>query len=391
MATKWVITTPSDRITIDEAQQGQVAFTVTNPTSRPDRVVFDVVPGDGADAAWFTVDEPQRRVAGNGSATYLVRAAVPATAPPGSYSVQGRAYSADSTPEEDSVLSSRLVLEVAAKAVPPPKKRPWWILVVAGLVVVVAVTVGLVVGLGGSHPAPAPSSAAAGGVVDVPAVLKQSGGDARTNLGVFGLKVGTVRYKSDPTADSVVYQSVAPGARVPRGTKVDLVVTTALTPPVPHSPATVQPALVSVPTTPVPSTPALAGASASAAPSSPAPAGSPSVSASASGPPAPAGVLTWTDANPAVHRWLVFVQQQVCSVWPYPGIIFQTQQQCYFLNISLVTVDRPAYTPVLPPAGVFNIGPFITRTTTVFTWHVASIDDFGGTGPASANLNITVQ
>lgn len=387
MATKWVITTPSDRVTLDEAQQGQVAFTVTNPTSRPDRVVFDIVPGDGADAAWFTVDEPQRRVAGNGSATYLVRAAVPATAPPGSYSVQGRAYSADSTPEEDSVLSSRLVLEVAAKAVPPPKKRPWWILVVAALVVVVAVTVGLVVGLGGSHPAPAPSSPA--GLVDVPAVLKQSGGDARTNLAVFGLRVGTVRYKFDPTADSVVYQSVAPGARVPRGTKVDLVVTTALTAPVPHSPATVSPAAVFVPTTPVPSTPALAGASASAAPSSPAPAGSPS--ASASGPSAPAGVLTWTDANPAVHRWLVFVQQQVCSVWPYPAVLFQPQQQCYFLNISLVTVDRSAYTPVLPSTGVFSLAGFTTRTTTLFTWHVASIDDFGGVGPASAPLTITVQ
>src|SRR5262245_6105291 len=111
MATKWVITTASDRIALDGTGSGETTFTVSNPSARIDRAVFDVVPGDGADAAWFTVDEPQRRVPGNGSVSYLMKVAVPAGATAGAYTVQGRVYSADSAPEEDSVLSGRLAVE----------------------------------------------------------------------------------------------------------------------------------------------------------------------------------------------------------------------------------------------------------------------------------------
>jgi hypothetical protein len=72
-----------------------------------------------------------------GSVSYVVRAAIDPSTPPGSYSFQGRVYSADEAPEENSVLSGRVSLALARPAVPAPKKRPWWIAAVAGLVVVV--------------------------------------------------------------------------------------------------------------------------------------------------------------------------------------------------------------------------------------------------------------
>jgi len=57
VSTEWVVTTSSERVALNEQRQGELTFTVTNPTGRADRAVFDVVPGDGADPAWFTVDE----------------------------------------------------------------------------------------------------------------------------------------------------------------------------------------------------------------------------------------------------------------------------------------------------------------------------------------------
>src|SRR3954467_2047575 len=132
MSTNWVVTTPSDHIELDEAQQGQTTFTVTNPTKRVDRVMVDIVAGDGADESWFSVDEPQRRVPASGSVSYLMKTTVPPTAKPGTYNVQARVYSADSAPEEDSVLSNRVVLEIKAKPAPVvvKKKIPWWVFVV---------------------------------------------------------------------------------------------------------------------------------------------------------------------------------------------------------------------------------------------------------------------
>jgi hypothetical protein len=218
MATKWVVTTPSDRLELDESQQGQLTFTVTNPTTRIDRVAFDILPQEGADASWFTVDEPQRRVPAGGSVSYVMKAAIPQTAKPGTYSVQGRAYSADSAPEEDSVLSSRVAVEVKPKAGPAPKKKfPWWIVVVAALVVIVLVVVLVLVFTGGKKPAPAPSASAVatGPQVTMPDLANQSGQQATTNIEAFGLSVGTVRYVQDARPGRVVYQSPAAVHRGP--------------------------------------------------------------------------------------------------------------------------------------------------------------------------------
>jgi hypothetical protein len=363
MPTKWVVTTPSDRVELDENQQGQTTFTVTNPTPKLDRVVFDVVAGDGADASWFTVDEPQRRVPGNGSVSYLMKAAVPVGAKPGDYSVQGRVYSADSAPEEDSVLSSRLAVQVKAAITPPPKKIPWWVYVVVALVVVVAIVVGFVVASG---------SKSSGPTVNVPNVSNQSQDQATTNL--FGLKVGVVRHKLDASPDRVIYQSVPGGAKVARGTTVDLVVTTALAAPVltkPASGATIPLASLAPPTTPVPTSPVL-GATPSPMPS----------------PASADGVLRWTDPDPFVSRWQVEYQQEICTsaqLPPFNGAIVA----CYYVTSSAVQVNQPEFTPIYVASGSGGNSGILTVPRPIFQWRVSAVDDFGNIGTPSAWFRFT--
>lgn len=380
MPTKWVVTTPSDHIELDQARQGQITFTVTNPTDRSDRVVFDVVPQEGAESSWFSVDEPQRRVPAAGSVSYVVKTAIPQQARPGSYSLQGRAYSADSAPEEDSVLSGRLAVEVKPQPAPPPRKKfPWWIVVVAALVVIVLIVVLVLVLGGGGKPNTAPSAPPPGGLVTMPDLTNQTGQQANTNVVAFGLTVGTVRYVLDPRPNRVVYQSVAGGAKVPRGTKVDLVVATALAKPVVTAPANggvVKLATVSLPVTAVPTTPVV--------PASGSPAPSPAPSASAAVPP---GVVTWTDSDPFVKQWLVYVQQQICVTTAFP----LTANACSTpLVTSETVVSRPSFAPLLPPAMPW-VGPgFNLRSTNVFAVVVMPIDDFGHAGTPADAIAFTV-
>lgn len=401
MSTKWVVTTPSDRIELDEAQQGQISFTVTNPTDRVDRVAFDIVPQDGADPSWFSVDEPQRRVPAGGSVSYVMKVAIPPTASPGAYSVQGRAYSADSAPEEDSVLSSRLAVEVKPKAAPPPRKRfPWWIPVVAALVVVVLVVVLVLVFSGGGKPAATPSAKPTGEQVTMPDLINQSGQQATNGIVAFGLSVGRVRYVLvNDRPNRIVYQSVPGGVKVAKGTQVDLVVATALAKPVIASPASTVPvAAVSVPVTPVPTTPVVA-ASGSPGPATTGPAKTgpaPTAAAPSASATAPAGVITWTDSDTFVKHWLVSIQRQICVTTQFTGCITLVTSQAY--------LDRPSYTPILPPAETEYVVPSApanapyyplpppspVSSTNVFVVTVAPVDDFGHAGPAADARTFTV-
>lgn len=159
MTTEWVITSAAERINLGDGNRGEMSFTVTNPATAQDRVVFEVVAGDGASETWFSVEEPQRLVAGGGSVSYMVKVAVPAGAPAGEYWLQGRAYSADSAPEEGSRLSGRVAFTVAPSAKP---KRPWWpYAVAAGLLLVVLAVVGILVfGDDGGDPQTQPTTPA---------------------------------------------------------------------------------------------------------------------------------------------------------------------------------------------------------------------------------------
>jgi hypothetical protein len=148
MTTEWVITAAAEQVELKSDNTGETAFTVTNPGSTPDVVVYEAVPGDGTDVSWFPPPpEPQVQVAAGGSVTFLQKIAVAAGAPAGSYSFQCRAYSADTAPEEGSRLSARVAFEVKPSV---KKKKPWWpYAVAAGVVVVVLAVVGILVFSGG--------------------------------------------------------------------------------------------------------------------------------------------------------------------------------------------------------------------------------------------------
>ena len=367
MATAWVVTSAADRVTLDDAARGEITFTVTNPGTHPDRAVFEVVPGEGADRSWFTVDEPQRRVAGNGSVSYLVHVALPPGTPPGSYVVQGRVYSADSAPEEDSVLSGRLAVEKKAAPVPVAKRRPWWLLAVAGLVAVVLGVVGwLVFGTGGGKPAPAPTTE----LVAVPDLTNWTLGQATTNLGVAGLKVGTVRHKQDPAPDKILFQSVPPGSKAPKGSAVDLVVTVNLSPPTLLAPSN---------GSDVPKT-------AFAAPITPVPTQSSGVVNGSKAIPTTEGVFRWSQTEKYPTRWRVTVQQVVCFVFGAG-----TQSGCDFINPVIIDVDAMSVTPQLsyvPPLVKGRDGFYDQGYT---TWDVVTLDDFGNPGRASQRFYFTAK
>lgn len=364
MPTKWVVTTPGDHIELDGENQAETTFTVTNPGSRVDRVVFDIAVGDGADPSWFTVENPQRRVPPSGSVSYLMKTSIPADAKAGSYSVQGRAYSADSAPEEDSVLSSRLAFAIAAKEGPAPKKKlpSWWIYVVAGLAAVVVLVVAGVLIFGGAKKVTAPD------------VTHEPLGQAKTNLAVFGLSVGVIRYKQDTANPNVVIsQSVVGGTKVPQDKPVDLVVTTSLSAPTPAAPvpnATVPATAVAPgPTHPVPTEPGQFEVL-----DSPSPTPSPGTVTS--------GLLRWTDTDRFVTHWQVSFSEAVCLT---PNL-----STCVFVSSAVVRVDQPSYTPIAPitPSTSPNAFPVPKTGLTMFPmavyqWSVAAVDDFGNAGPSS--------
>ncbi len=148
MTTEWVVAAGAERLSLATSgtteapgpSVGELTFTVTNPGPVEDRVVFEIVPGDGAKRPWFTVDEPQRPVPGGQSVTFLIKVSIPAGEPAGPFWVQGRVYSSDTAPEESSRISGRVTGEIAATKI--KKSKPWWLLAVAALVVIVIGVVG---------------------------------------------------------------------------------------------------------------------------------------------------------------------------------------------------------------------------------------------------------
>jgi hypothetical protein len=124
MGVDWVVASVSERLMIDDRRQTEVTFMVTNAGLRSNRAVFDVIPGDGADKSWFHVEDPQRMVRPAASVAYLVGIAVPDGTQPGSYSLQGMVYSADSAPEESAATSTRVNFEVGPSTRPTATPRP---------------------------------------------------------------------------------------------------------------------------------------------------------------------------------------------------------------------------------------------------------------------------
>jgi len=136
MTTEWAVSSLADKFTLDADNAGELKFTVTNPGEVADTVVFDVIPGEGAQRAWFDVlPEPQKAVGGGDSVEFLVKLKVPAGIPPGRSDMTGLAYSANTAPEESSRTSGRVAFEWK----PKEKPKPIWPWIAAAVVMILLV------------------------------------------------------------------------------------------------------------------------------------------------------------------------------------------------------------------------------------------------------------
>jgi hypothetical protein len=356
MSTKWVVTAAAERVVLGDQRQGEASFTVTNPGGAADRAVFDPVAGEGADPSWFSVDDPQRLVRGGASVSYLLKVAVPAEVPPGSYEVQGRVYSVDSAPEESSVLSPRVVLEVPAEPEPDQRKLPWpWLVVAGAVVLVLLVGIGVWVfggdddgsGTAAATPTPGATPSPSAELV-MPDLLGMSEQEALGSLAALGLTVRPIKYRHDPErADQVVRQSLAPDLVVSPEALVDLEVAVAL-----------------------------------AAPAVTEPEGLPVYDAVADIAP-----LEWEAGQSPARTWLVAMSRESCRVGT-DNVNFQlmtTVRGCgYPASDASATVEATSYRPALTfqRAQVPFGGALIFHTGWV-RWRVAAVDDFGVAGPAT--------
>ncbi len=125
--TRWHIGESGTTVALDDRGRGELTFTVTNVGAAQDRSMLEITPLDGASAAWFVVDEPQRVVGPGASVVYPVEIAVPATVPAGTFGLQAYAYSADTDPATSSVTSKRISVSLTR-----PGRVPLDALVVVG-------------------------------------------------------------------------------------------------------------------------------------------------------------------------------------------------------------------------------------------------------------------
>lgn len=342
MSTKWAVTAAADRVVLDDQRRGEITFTVTNPGERADRVVFDVVAEEGADPSWFTVDEPQRLLRGGASTAYVMKVALPADVPPGSYAVQGLVYSADAAPEESSVRSPRVVLEARADEGPPPRRWPWWWFVVAGvLVLVLAVVVWLVLPDRGrdQEPAPDPTVSPRFGEVVMPELRDLTERDAILVLSELDLAVRPFVYLHDPERAGLVIDQ-APEAGEVVGPTEAVTVTLAF--------ELLPPSIIDADQVPF-------------------------VSADE-----PMPTLEWDSGRLPVRRWEVILSPEECWLRPVNG---ELQPFCDFPEGRLVRVDQPFHTPQLTFQRFLRLEvPFHTGWV---RWEVRALDDDDTPGPVS--------
>ena len=174
MTSPWTVSASTDRVELDPAGKAEATFTVTNQGPTDQRLVFDVVPGENTERAWFAVAEPQVLVPHGQSAPFLVRLGVPAGAAAGARWFAGRAYSADRAPEETSVVSDRVAVEIKPTVAPVPWWRKWWWVFVVGALVLVVVAVVLFLLLGGDEPTPTAESTPPTTTPAAPTVVREA-------------------------------------------------------------------------------------------------------------------------------------------------------------------------------------------------------------------------
>jgi hypothetical protein len=329
---RWVVTTATDRISLDEQKRGEAAFAVKNLGARSG-AIFEVKPLNGADPSWFTVENPSRTLPTNASVSYVVKVGA-ASAPPGRYELVGRVYAADGPPEEDFAESNRVILEITGPPPAAPKKKfPWWIVIAAVAGVLVLSLVGWLVLRGGDAPV-------ASGDAVVPNLLNKTEAQAVAALRDAQLKPGNIRHRYDESrVDAVVEQLLPYGAKLLPDTAIDFVVAVR-----PSAPILTAPTNGSVIR--------------------------PEASAS----------FSWTQTETWVKKWRVTVTAETCKYMRTTATVVPT---CQTMAQDEQIVSSPSLevTWKLPPVGQEYL-------TGWFRWEVTVIDDFDkpGTGQVGVFL-----
>jgi chemotaxis protein histidine kinase CheA len=146
MANEFSITTATNKFTLDAAQRGEVAVTVSNATERKLQGRAQLEAGGGAKVDWFKLDGEATRTLNVAESTqYTIKVAAPPGTPAGDYSVRLNMIGVANPDEEFSEGPTvAFALKQAIAAAPVKKGFPWWIvIVVVGVLVVGGVIFGV--------------------------------------------------------------------------------------------------------------------------------------------------------------------------------------------------------------------------------------------------------
>lgn len=209
----FTVETPSNGLRLDSDRQAQARFTVYNASGRAQRVRAMLVTEPPNASGWLTLQgEEYRTFPVAGTETYAVDVAVPAEGVAGNYTMRLDVQGEDD-PDRSHVQGPAVTFEVPATTPPPPPRFPWWVAALVGGLVLAAI------GFFVLRPRP----------VLVPEVVELDLVEGATLLEAAGLEI--VSPLTQGTSNSVPILGIirtdpAGGEQVPRGSEVEVVVST---------------------------------------------------------------------------------------------------------------------------------------------------------------------
>lgn len=144
MSSLFAITTATNTVPLDNNQQGQTSFTVSNTTAQTIHSRVHIIAQPEAAASWLTLQgEAERDIAASGSQQYTIHIAVPTNSPAGDYTL--RLNAADQANPDDNFSEGPTVKFTVAVPTSAKKAFPWWMVVVAmaALVVIAGTSFGI--------------------------------------------------------------------------------------------------------------------------------------------------------------------------------------------------------------------------------------------------------
>lgn len=211
----FTVTTPSEKVTLDESGRARAPFTVTNVSAEPLKGRLLTKPRRPAKPDWFSiVDESVRVFPPNATQQAIVQLDVPGGSKPGSYRFRLDAVS-EAAPDEVFTEGPWVAFEVTPK---PKQPFPWWILALAAAAVVLLILIGVIIWLLARDDGEKSGA--------VPAVTSMSTSVASSTLTDAGFTVQTrSEAVGDPTKNGdVLSQEPAAGTVPPPGSAVTITV-----------------------------------------------------------------------------------------------------------------------------------------------------------------------